>query len=77
MRTKSKKNSKCDLLEMSCSERIQLIRRIREQLRQKAIEARLWQSLQEAENVTINGKAIVQDREPLTRFYLRNNLRYR
>jgi hypothetical protein len=62
---------------MSNSERIQLIEGIKEQLKHKAIEARLWQSLLEAENVTINGKAIVQDQEPLTRFCHRNDPYYR
>jgi len=69
-----KKLKKLDLLEMSNPQRIQLIKEVREKLRQKMAEAKLWQSLFEAENVTINGKAIFQDQDPLTGFCLRDEL---
>ena len=66
MGTKNKKNSKrIDLLQMPTSERIQLIREIQEKLRQKKIEEKLWQSLLETENLTINGKVLLQDQEHL------------
>jgi hypothetical protein len=75
MAAKNKKNSKkIDLLEMSNNERVQLIKGVKEKLRQKIIEAKLWQTLLEAENVTINGKAIIQEQDSLTGFCLRNEL---
>jgi hypothetical protein len=59
------------------SERLQLIKGIREQLKIKALEAKIWQSLQEADNVTINGKAIVQDQELPAELYRRSDPYYR
>jgi hypothetical protein len=58
---------------MPISERMQLIKGIREQLKIKALEAKIWQSLQEADNVTINGKAIVQDQELSAELYRRSD----
>jgi hypothetical protein len=53
-----KKAKKCDLLEMRSAERIQLIKKARERLRENVVEAKLWQSFVEAENFTINGRTI-------------------
>ena len=53
-----KKCKKPDLLAMTDSEKIKLINEIKASLRQKVVEAKLWQSLVESENLTINGKAI-------------------
>jgi len=58
-----KKLKKLNLLEMSNHERIQLIKEVREKLRQRITEAKLWQSLLEAENLTINGTVICQENE--------------
>lgn len=75
MGAKNKKNSKkIDLLEMSKCERIQLIRGVKEKIRQKIIEEKLWQSLVETENLTINGKAIFQDHEQLVGLCLKDRL---
>ncbi len=75
MSTKNKKKlKKLDLLEMSNPQRIQLIKEVRENLRQKMAEAKLWQSLLEAENLTINGKIICREDEQLGRFYLDNKI---
>jgi len=60
-----KKSKKSDLLKMSKQERIQLIREVREKLRQKIIEAKLWQSLLDTENLTINGNIVCKSDEPL------------
>jgi hypothetical protein len=54
-----KKKEKLDLLEMSNPERMRLIKEVREKLRQKAMEAKLWQRLLEAENLTINGNIVI------------------
>jgi len=60
-----KKNRKIDLLEMPTTERIKLIRKVKENLRQKAIEAKLWQSFMQADNLNINGKEIRMEDLPL------------
>jgi hypothetical protein len=53
-----KKPKKIDLLEMPDSEKIKIIREVKENLRQKAAEAKLWKSFMESENLTINGEMI-------------------
>ena len=74
MGTKNKKKTKkVDLLEMPNPERIKLIREVRENLRQKMMEAKLWQSLLEAENLTINGKIVCKE-EQISRFCLDNKI---
>jgi len=60
-----KKLKRLNLLEMSNHERIQLIKEVREKLRQKTVEAKLWQSLLEAESVTINGDVVYKSNQPL------------
>jgi len=49
-----KKLKRLDLLEMSNSERNQLVKEVREKLRQRITEAKLWQSLLEVKSLTIN-----------------------
>jgi hypothetical protein len=53
-----KKMKKLDLLEMSNTERMRLIKELGETLRKKIKEAKLWQSLIEAEDLTINGNVV-------------------
>ena len=53
-----KKPKKIDLLEMPDSEKIKIIREVKENLRQKAAEAKLWKSFMESEKLTINGETI-------------------
>lgn len=53
-----KKSKKIDLLEMSESERIKLILEVKESLKQKAVEAKLWQSFVQADDLTINGRPV-------------------
>jgi len=69
-----KKLKKLDLLEMSNPKRIQLIKEVRERLRQKIVEAKLWQRLLEAENLTINGNTVYKENEELSGFYIRNRV---
>lgn len=63
-----KKFRKLNLLEMSNHERIQLIKEVKEKLQQKVMEAKLWQSLLEAENLTINGNVVCKPNQPLNGF---------
>lgn len=65
-----KKLKKPNLLKMSNHERIQLIKEVREKLRQKTVEAKLWQSLLETENLTINGNVVYKSNQPLHGFKL-------
>ena len=65
-----RKLKKLDLLEMPNPERIKLIREVREKLRQKMAEAKLWQSLLEAENLTVNGNIVYTEDEQLVGFSL-------
>jgi hypothetical protein len=65
-----KKLKKLNLLEMSNRERIQLVKEVREELRQKVTEAKLWQSLVETENLTINGDIVYKSNQPLHGFKL-------
>jgi hypothetical protein len=60
-----KKPKKLNLLEMSNHERKRLMKEVGETLRQKIIEAKLWQSLIEAEDVTINGDVICKSNQQL------------
>jgi hypothetical protein len=53
-----RKSKKVNLLELSDVEKIKIIRAIKESLRQKAVEAKLWQSFVEADDLTINGRKI-------------------
>ena len=69
-----KKLKKLDLLEMPNPERIKLIREVREKLRQKMAEAKLWQSLLEAENLTINGNIVCREDEQFSRFCFDNKI---
>jgi hypothetical protein len=75
MGTKNKRKlKKLDLLEMSHPKRIQLIKEVRERLRQKIVEAKLWQRLLEAENLTINGNTVYKENEELSGFYSKNRV---
>jgi len=69
-----KKLKKLDLLEMPNPERIKLIAEVREKLRQKMAEAKLWQSLLEAENLTINGNIVCREDEQFSRFCFDNKI---
>jgi hypothetical protein len=65
-----KKLKRLNLLEMPNHERSQLIKEVREKLRQKTVEAKLWQSLLEAESLTINGDVVYKSNQPLHGFTL-------
>jgi len=55
---KQKSKIKIDLTEMSDSEKIKVILDLRQSLRQKIAEEKLWQCLLNMENVVINGETI-------------------
>jgi hypothetical protein len=74
MNTKNKNSKKIDISKMPKTEKIKLLREIKEQLREKIIEAKLWQSLTDAETVIINGNTIFLERDSLKGFQLTSEL---
>ncbi len=58
MQIRKKNKPKMDLLEMSDPEKYKIIKALKENLQMKVAEAKLWQSLLDAENLTINGKTV-------------------
>ncbi|MGB9777951.1 MAG: hypothetical protein ACPLW8_00980 [Candidatus Bathyarchaeales archaeon] len=72
MNAKSKNSKKIDISKIPQKEKIKLIREIKEQLKEKIIEAKLWQSLIEAGTVTINGNTIFLEQDSLKGFCLGN-----
>ena len=49
---------KVDLLELSDSEKTNFLKEAKENLKQKLVEAKFWQSLAETERITINGQKV-------------------
>jgi hypothetical protein len=68
------KSKKLNLLEMSEVERYKLIRAVKENLQQKIAEAKMWQSLLDAENLTINGKVVHCEETQLTELSLKTKM---
>jgi hypothetical protein len=68
MANKNKKQH--NLLEMPEVERVKFIKEIKEKLQNKIVEAKLWQSLFEVEDLTVNGNTIYKGNEPLSGFSL-------
>jgi len=66
------KLKKLDLLEIPNPERIKLINEVREKLRRKITEAKLWQSLLEVESLIINGNMVYGRDEQLNGLYFKN-----
>jgi|YelNatPaOPRAMG01_1025707.scaffolds.fasta_scaffold48334_2 hypothetical protein len=60
-----KTQKKVDLLEMSNIERVEVIEKLKQSLRQSISEARLWKTLLRYENVTINGHVVFSSDSPL------------
>jgi tRNA A37 threonylcarbamoyladenosine dehydratase len=55
---KTQKPKKVDILELSSSKKARLLKKVQENLRQKRMEAKFWQSLAKIEQITINGQTI-------------------
>lgn len=70
MAKKKDKAKKLNLLEFSDAERVKLLKEIKRNLQEKIVEAKLWKSLLEVENVVINGKVIFSEEDPLTGLWL-------
>ncbi|MEM3566499.1 MAG: hypothetical protein QXK18_06480 [Candidatus Bathyarchaeia archaeon] len=64
MSAKNKKSKrKIDLLELSEHERINMIEKLRQTLRQNVAETKLWNYLLQCETLTINGQTVISDQE--------------
>jgi len=57
-KSRNRKPKKVDILKLSKSEKVNLLKEAKEKLRKKLVEARFWQSLAEIERVIINGYKI-------------------
>jgi len=66
---------KIPLLKLPQAARTKLLRKIRQKLRQKILEAKMWQELLQADDLTINGKVIWKEKQPQSRFYTGNRLK--
>jgi len=64
-KNKNKNKKKPNLMDMPDPEKLKLIREAREKLQQKAVEAKLWQSLVDTETLVINGNTVYRASEQL------------
>lgn len=71
IRLLKKKSKQRDLLSVPDAEKTRLLKEVKKSLRQKLIEAKLWQSLLEVESLTINGNIVYKGDEPLSGFFIR------
>ena len=53
---------------------MQLVKEVGETLRQKIKEAKLWQSLLETENLTVNGNVVFKENQQLSGFTFKNRI---
>jgi len=69
-----KKSKKRDLLELSDPEKIQMIKKAKQELRETITEAKLWHALLEAGNVAVNGNLVYNEKQQLNGLFLENSL---
>jgi hypothetical protein len=55
---KTQKPKKVNFLELSSSKKARLLKKAKENLQRKLIEAKFWQSFAKTEQITINGQTI-------------------
>lgn len=77
MKTKNKPQQKIDISNMPKNERIQLLKEVRERLKERIVEEKLWRSLIKAEMVTINGNMIFSEQDPLKGLCFGNEMNMR
>ena len=65
-RTSKQKPKKVDLLKLSDSKKLRLLKEAKENLQQRLVEAKVWLSLAENDRVTINGQTIDFENDGLT-----------
>jgi len=72
--SKKCKQPKFNLMELSDIEKYRLISRVKQNLKEKAVEAKLWNLFLETENLTLNGKVICCEESGAARIYLKSGL---
>ena len=72
--SKKSNQPKFNLMELSDVEKHRLIKRVKEDLRKKAVEAKLWNLFLETENLTLNGEQICCEENGTSRIYLKTGL---
>ncbi|MGB9959218.1 MAG: hypothetical protein ACPLKQ_01690 [Candidatus Bathyarchaeales archaeon] len=63
-----------NLLEISEIERMKILKDLRESFKQKIVEAKMWKSLLELENLVINGQIVYCGPDSLKGFYLEDKV---
>ena len=71
---KKSKQPKFNLMELSDVEKYRLISRVKQNLKEKAVEAKLWNLFLETENLTLNGKVVCCEENGAARIYLKSRL---
>jgi hypothetical protein len=56
----SSKPKEVDFLDLSSSKKARLLKKAKENLRQKLMEAEFWQSFAKTEGITMNGQTTIQ-----------------
>jgi hypothetical protein len=60
------KAKKINLLDISDEEKLRMIGKIKQNLRLRTAESKLWQSLLEVDNLTVNGQKVICEEDQLT-----------
>ena len=68
------KQPKFNVMELSDVEKYRLLSRVKQNLKEKAVEAKLWNIFLETENLTLNGKVICCEENGAARIYLKSGL---
>jgi len=71
---RGKQQNKKNLLELAAPERAKLMKQASEQMRQMVIEAKLWQSFLDVDNLAINGNTIYDSAQQLNGLHLDNKM---
>ena len=70
MAKKKRKAKKLNLLEFSDAEKVKLLEEIKKNLQEKIVEAKLWKSLLDADNLIINGNVVLSEGDQSTGLYI-------
>jgi hypothetical protein len=74
MKLLSRKRSKNNILELSEPDKIRLMSKAREELKETRVEAKLWQMLLNVDNLMVNGNVVCGDKQQLSSLSLEDVL---
>lgn len=74
MISKKAKIKSSNLLKISDGERIKILKDLKESFRQKIVEAKMWRSLLELENIVVNGQTVYCETDSLKELPFDNKL---